>query len=143
MINALFLFRFASNGDALCILTKGLYDKFLNLIPWKLNFQLMLEKITTALVWIQFLGLPFEYWNNESIVQLASFIGRLDNPSLTFERGCFVFIFVEIILSECSSLNPMINNNKLIMRVPTSDEQSLKSFDGSTMPQQIISIECK
>lgn len=57
-----FSFRFTSEEDSLGNIKEGPWSicgKVLHLMPWKANFQPIMENMNTAPVWIPFPGLPF------------------------------------------------------------------------------------
>lgn len=75
----------------------------INLMPWVPNFQPLLHKIKTALIWIHLLGLPLEYWNEDFITNLAAKIGKLlkmDERASTHNRGNFVRVCIKLNLEK-------------------------------------------
>ncbi|WOK96222.1 hypothetical protein Cni_G04929 [Canna indica] len=95
-----FCFKFANKDYLNKVLAGGswfLRKQVLMLISWKVNFQPMLEKISSIPVWIQFPGLPLEYIQREILIKIASSIGqplKIDEITLKDQRAKFAQICV-------------------------------------------------
>lgn len=106
MANGFFLFHFRSEEGALETLTGGpwlIQGGPLSLIPWRPDFQALRQTINSAPVWVRLPGLPFKYWNVESLAAIAAEAGkplRVDEQSLNLERGSYIRVCVELDLAK-------------------------------------------
>ncbi|MBA0694676.1 hypothetical protein Goari_004952, partial [Gossypium aridum] len=69
----------------------------------KPNFHPTMGTIASIAVWIQLLGLPLEYFNEEVLVKVGKLVGRpikLDSNTVYTTRGKFARICIEIYLSK-------------------------------------------
>ncbi|WOL07830.1 hypothetical protein Cni_G16579 [Canna indica] len=100
MASGFFCFKFTNYDDMNHVLSNGpwfLNGQVLLVIPWKANFQPLIEKIDTIPVWIQLPGLSIEYMNNEILFKLASAIGtpiKVDDVTSRGSRARFARICV-------------------------------------------------
>ncbi|WOL04681.1 hypothetical protein Cni_G13403 [Canna indica] len=104
-----FVFHFHDLLSSTSVLTGGSYSlrgHALRLIPWRPLFRPWCEVFSSALVWIQFVDLPLELWNVDSISLLARAFGKvlaIDDRSFKFLHGRYVkFVFVSNLI--CLSL---------------------------------------
>ncbi|WOL00771.1 hypothetical protein Cni_G09484 [Canna indica] len=77
--SSFFCFKFTSNEDLNHVLTNGpwfLNGQVLLTVPWKPNFQPLLEKIESIPVWIQFPSLLVEYLHRDILFKLAEAVGQ-------------------------------------------------------------------
>ncbi|WOL00072.1 hypothetical protein Cni_G08785 [Canna indica] len=95
-----FCFKFANADDLEKVLSNGpwfLRGQVLLLIPWRENFQPMLERIETIPVWVQFSGLPIEFLHGQILTKLASVIGqplKVDHITLKGNRAKFARVCI-------------------------------------------------
>ncbi|WOL20110.1 hypothetical protein Cni_G28912 [Canna indica] len=100
LASSFFCFKFG-NGDYLYKVLAGgpwfLRDQVLLLIPWRPNFQPLIEKISTIPIWLQLPGLPLEYIQTNILLKIASCIGqpiKVDEITLRGQRAKFARICV-------------------------------------------------
>lgn len=78
----------------------------LQLAPWRESFQPALEKLSSAIVWIQIFRLPMELWEGEILEMVASQFGRVlkvDEHTIDRSRAKFARVCVELDLN-----NPLL-----------------------------------
>lgn len=64
-----------------------------NLQPWQADFQPLLHRIRTTLIWVRMPGLLLEYGTEESVKIIAAKIGKLlrvDERISIYNRGKFL-----------------------------------------------------
>lgn len=70
---------------------------------WIPNFQPTKDIIVKAPVWIRLPGLPMEYWDRDIVLSIAFIAGRvprIDENCISFERGIYARVCVEVALSK-------------------------------------------
>ncbi|XP_012448856.1 uncharacterized protein At4g02000 [Gossypium raimondii] len=101
-----YVVKFLSAEDLLTVITAGswkIMDHYLTIQKWKPNFHPTMGTIASIAVWIQLLGLPLEYFNEEVLVKVGKLVGRpikLDSNTVYTTRGKFARIYIEIDLSK-------------------------------------------
>lgn len=80
-----------------------LFDHYLCVFHWSLEFVSSNAKIQKTMVWVRFPGLNLLYYNESVLMGIASVIGkpiRVDKNTLNIERGRFARVCVEIDLTK-------------------------------------------
>ncbi|WOL07128.1 hypothetical protein Cni_G15865 [Canna indica] len=100
LASGFYCFKFSNHDDMNHVISNGhwfLNGQVLLLIPWKPNFQPLLEKIETIPVWVQLPGLPVEYIHKEILLKIASVLGQLvkiDEITVRGLRGKYVRVCI-------------------------------------------------
>lgn len=91
--NGFFMVKCELLGDRDKIVSKGpwmLFDHYLTVARWTPNFASPLAKVEKTLVWIQFPGLCFLYYDESFLLELTSIVGtpiKVDSITLNVEMG--------------------------------------------------------
>ncbi|KAJ8752778.1 hypothetical protein K2173_008513 [Erythroxylum novogranatense] len=102
MEDGLFLFKFSPQSNIREILELGPWhigNQPLFLRQWTTGMSLDRGSVEVLLLWVQFRGLPMEYWTMEGLSHLTSSIGKpicLDSQTTKMERIGFAKICVEV-----------------------------------------------
>lgn len=78
-----FIFKFESDDDRDLVLRNGLYtfnNRPMILKQWEPEFQMIKKTTNNIPIWVNFPGLPIQYWMMENLGRIASSIG---NPICT------------------------------------------------------------
>ncbi|WOL10554.1 hypothetical protein Cni_G19312 [Canna indica] len=95
-----YCFKFSNHDDMNHVISNGpwfLNGQVLLLIPWKPNFQPLLEKIETIPVWVQLPGLPVEYIHREILFKITSALGqpvKIDEITVRGLRGKYARVCI-------------------------------------------------
>ncbi|XVF84570.1 hypothetical protein PTKIN_Ptkin17bG0047600 [Pterospermum kingtungense] len=101
-----YVVRFASMDEYECALFDGpwvIADHYLAVSRWYHNFDPETFSISKLAVWVRFLNLPIEYYDQEFLLKIGCRIGnplRVDMTTITAVRGRFARLCVEIDLSK-------------------------------------------
>ncbi|WOL05668.1 hypothetical protein Cni_G14397 [Canna indica] len=119
-----YAFKFDNEEDYWDVLSGGpwfLKGQALSLLQWKDNFQPPNEKVEEISVWVQFLGLPYEYLSSNILPQVAAVIGKpLKGFWIDTERGSFFqSVAYENILMICFKCG-LIGHFEVACRAETS-----------------------
>ena len=101
-----FFIKFDLEEDRLKVKEGGpwmVFDHYLSIRPWTLDFLVSSRRIDTTMVWIRIPSLNVGYYDEDVLISMASMVGRLvkiDQTTMKAERGKFARVCVEISLSE-------------------------------------------
>ncbi|KAL6997446.1 hypothetical protein U1Q18_007573 [Sarracenia purpurea var. burkii] len=76
--SGIFFFKFRSLQEMDNVMEKGpwhFYGKLLILRKWRKRLRLSKEAFSKVPIWVKFLGLPLEFWNDACLSRIASAIG--------------------------------------------------------------------
>ncbi|XP_020211516.1 uncharacterized protein LOC109796245 [Cajanus cajan] len=104
--NGYFMVKFDLEADRERVMHWGpwmLFDHYLIVRPWSLEFVASATKVDSTLVWIRFPGLGVMFYDESVLLTIASAIGKpvkVDLNTLNMTRGRFARACVEINLEE-------------------------------------------
>ena len=67
--------------------------------PWKPHFSFQNEEIHSIPIWVNFYGIPLEYWNSKGLSFISSFIGkpiRVDSITASRRRITYARVCIEV-----------------------------------------------
>ena len=97
-----FFFSFSCEENRDAVLEGGpwfIAGQPLLLRPWKPHFSFSNEEIHTIPIWVNFYGVPLEYWNPKGISFISSFIGkpiRVDRTTASRRRITYARVCIEV-----------------------------------------------
>lgn len=103
--NSFFCFRFKSEAELCDALSKGplmVRGRLMSSMKWKEDFHWFRDKISTSPVWLRFDGLLPEFWDEETILNIAKYFGKplmVDECTRRADRFHFARVCVEIDLA--------------------------------------------
>lgn len=103
--NSFFCFRFSSEAELCDALSKGpliVRGRLMSSMKWKEDFHWFRDVISTSPVWLRFDGLLPEFWDEETILNIAKFFGKplmVDECTRRADRFHFARVCVEIDLT--------------------------------------------
>ncbi|WOL08019.1 hypothetical protein Cni_G16771 [Canna indica] len=104
-----------------------LRGQVLLLIPWRENFQPMVERIDTIPIWVQFPGLPIEFLHRQILTELASVIGKplkVDHITLQGNRAKFARGLIDLKYKgpHYTWCNNRLRNKRIMTRLDKYEE---------------------
>ena len=79
-----------------------IFDHYLTVRPWVLEFEASTTTMDKTLVWVRFRGLGMVYYDGSMLLTIASAIGapiKVDQNTLNMNRGRFARVCVQINLN--------------------------------------------
>ncbi|XP_019229452.1 PREDICTED: uncharacterized protein LOC109210484 [Nicotiana attenuata] len=120
-----FIFRFNSDDDKNSLIQQGPYtfhNRLLILKQWEPNFQMNKELTRKIPIWVIFPGLPIQYWTQENLGRIASYLGKpicSDRLTAEGERISYARMLVEMDVSQELPDDMLIEEEKGQYRVQT------------------------
>lgn len=109
---------FYSRADYMKVLNGGLWTilgHYLTITKWRPNFKLAENEIHTTLVWIRFLTLPLEMFDDKSLLGIANVVGKgvkVDTHSVDKVKGKYARVYMELDLNATLVPNVLVWGKK-------------------------------
>lgn len=91
-----------------------LFDHYLSIRMWSLDFVSSSAIVDSTLVWIHFPSLNLGYYNEDVLMSMASMVGKLmkiDLNTLNASQGKFATVCVEVCLNKPIVGKICVDNN--------------------------------
>lgn len=104
--NGFYMVKFDQEADCDKVISEGpwmIFDHYLAVATWRLDFVSTSTKIERTLVWIRFPGMNLVFYDESLLLAMASAVGKpikVDEHTLKVKRGRFARVCVEIDLNK-------------------------------------------